>query len=109
MFGPRRQSSIGGTIQTGHDEIVANDAADVNDITVDSEAAYWVELGDAPDYLNGRLRRIAHGATAAETLAVSITLSGAVAVDGGQASPCCRRNERRELCRRIVLLVTPKN
>jgi hypothetical protein len=67
-------------LSSGHDDTVATDATPVHDIAVDDSYAYWVEQGDAPDYANGRVRRIAHDALSAETLAPSVPLPIAVAV-----------------------------
>ncbi len=73
------------TLATGHEDTVATDASSVADFAIDATYAYWVELGDGPDYLNGRVRRVAHDSTVAETIAVSIARPVAVAVDGKTA------------------------
>jgi hypothetical protein len=70
------------TLATGHDEVLDRDAYGVTDIAVDDTYAYWTEPGDGPDYANGRVRRIAHAATTAETLAVSVALPVALAASG---------------------------
>lgn len=69
------------TVNSGHDEVLDKDALGVTDFAVDATHAYWVEPGDG-DFTNGRVRRIAHDATTAETLAVGIALPLAIAVSG---------------------------
>ena len=71
------------TLSSGHEEVVDKEALTVTDFAIDATYAYWVEAGDSPDYLNGRVRRIAHDALVAETLAVSIAHPVAVAVSAG--------------------------
>lgn len=70
------------TVSSGRDEIVDRDAMGVTDFAFDDAYAYWVEPGDAPDYANGRVRRVAHDGKDAETLAVSVAHPVAVAVSG---------------------------
>jgi hypothetical protein len=73
------------TLATGHDETVATDASFVSDFAVDDSYAYWVERGDGPDYLNGRVRRIAHDSMKDEVLAVSLPRPVAITVSGNTA------------------------
>jgi hypothetical protein len=49
---------------------------------VDDSYAYWTEAGDAPDFRNGVVRRVAHDSKTPETLAVSIARPVALAVSG---------------------------
>lgn len=72
-------------LASGHDDVVAKDVANVREIAVDGSYAYWVEAGTAPDYKDGRVRRIAHDETVAQTLAVGIALPLGIAVDGNNA------------------------
>jgi hypothetical protein len=69
------------TLNSGHDEVLDKDALGVTDFAIDATHAYWVEPGDG-DFTNGRVRRIAHDSTTAETLAVGIALPVAIAVSG---------------------------
>jgi len=69
------------TLNSGHDETLDKDALGVTDFAIDDTYAYWTEPGDG-DFTNGRVRRIAHDSTTAETLAVGITLPVAIAVSG---------------------------
>ncbi len=70
------------TVATGRDELIDSDAMGVTDFALDDAYAYWTEPGGSPDYLNGRVRRVAHDATKAETLADSIPRPVAIAVAG---------------------------
>jgi hypothetical protein len=72
-------------LATGHDEVVDKDAYGVTDFAIDDTYAYWTEPGDAPDFTNGRVRRVAHASTTAETLAVSVPFPVAIAVSGSTA------------------------
>ena len=69
------------TVSSGHDEVLATDALGVTDFAIDATYAYWTEPGDG-DFTNGRVRRIAHDSTTAETLAVGMALPLAIAVSG---------------------------
>jgi hypothetical protein len=69
------------TLNSGHDETLDKDALGVTDFAIDATHAYWVEPGDG-DLTNGRVRRIAHDSTTAETLAVGISFPLAIAVSG---------------------------
>ena len=73
------------TLATGHDETVATDASFVSDFAVDDTYAYWVERGDGPNYLNGRVRRVAHDSQKDEILAVSLPRPVAITVTGNVA------------------------
>jgi hypothetical protein len=70
------------TLSSGHEDTVGTDGSFVADFAIDGTYAYWVEIGDAPDYLNGRVRRVAHDSVTPETLAVSIPRPVAIAVAG---------------------------
>lgn len=70
------------TVATGRDEVVDRDAIGVADFAFDDAYAYWVEPGTAPDFLDGRVRRVAHDGKSAQTLAVSVAHPVAVAVSG---------------------------
>ena len=69
------------TVSSGHDEVLDKDALGVTDFAIDATYAYWTEPGDG-DFTNGRVRRIAHDSTTAETLAVGMALPLAIAVSG---------------------------
>ncbi len=71
-------------LASGRDEIVLSDATLVQDFAFDNDYAYWVEAGDPSDYSNGRVRRVAHGSKDAETLATSLALPVAIALQGNQ-------------------------
>ncbi len=70
------------TLSTGRDVVVARDALGVTDFALDDAYAYWSEPGDSPDFENGRIRRVAHEATEAVTLAEAVVRPVAVAVSG---------------------------
>ncbi|HRG95604.1 MAG TPA: hypothetical protein PLR99_05085 [Polyangiaceae bacterium] len=72
------------TVSSGRDETLDREALGVTDFALDDTYATWTEPGDAPDYANGRVRRIAHDSTTPEVLAVSVPLPVAVAVDGAR-------------------------
>ncbi len=71
-------------LASGRDEIVLSDASLVQDFAFDNDYAYWVEAGDPSDYSNGRVRRVAHASKDAETLATSLALPVAIALQGNQ-------------------------
>lgn len=70
------------TVATSRDEVVDRDALGVTDFAFDDTYAYWTEPGDAPDYANGRVRRVSHDGKDVQTLAVSIARPVAIAVSG---------------------------
>lgn len=70
------------TVATGRDEVVDRDAIGVADFALDDAYAYWVEPGTAPDYADGRVRRVSHDGKSAQTLAVSVAHPVALAVSG---------------------------
>lgn len=71
-------------LASGRDEVVVSDATLVQDFAFDNDYAYWVEAGDPSDYSNGRVRRVAHGSKDVETLATSLALPVAIALQGNQ-------------------------
>jgi hypothetical protein len=77
----------------------------VTDIDVDDRYAYWVEPGNG-DFLNGRVRRIGHDATATETLAVSIARPVAVAVSGKLVFVASSGSEAKEWTDGAILRLT---
>lgn len=70
------------TVATGRDEVVDRDAIGVADFAFDDAYAYWVEPGTAPDFADGRVRRVSHDGKSAQTLAVSVAHPVAIAVSG---------------------------
>ncbi|MGQ0506253.1 MAG: hypothetical protein ACT4TC_13155 [Myxococcaceae bacterium] len=70
------------TIATGRNEIVDREGFGVADFVVNATHAYWIEPGDAPGHLNGRLRRIGHDAKKPETIAEALAFPVALAVSG---------------------------
>lgn len=70
------------TLSTGRDVVVARDALGVTDFALDDAYAYWSEPGDSPDFENGRIRRVAHEATQAESIAEAVVRPVALAVSG---------------------------
>lgn len=69
------------TVASGRDETVDREAFGVTDFAIDDTYAYWTEPGEAPNFSNGRVRRVAHDATKAEELAVSVPFPVAIAVE----------------------------
>lgn len=72
------------TLSSGRDEAVDRDAFGATDFAIDETYAYWTEPGDAPDYANGRVRRIAHDSSKAQGVGVSIPFPVALAVSGSR-------------------------
>lgn len=70
------------TVSSRHDEILEGQSYDVTDFAFDEAYAYWVEGGDG-DFLNGRVRRVAHTSTKPETLADAMPLPVAITLSGG--------------------------
>lgn len=71
------------TLNSGFLEVVATNCQRVNDFAIDATHAYWVEPGTPPDFANGRVRRVAHESTSAETLAQAVPRPVAIAVKDG--------------------------
>lgn len=59
----------------------SREALGVTDIALDDRFAYWSEPGNG-DFGNGRVRRIGHDATEAQSVAVSIAHPVALAASG---------------------------
>ena len=81
------------TLSSGMLEVVATNCSGVRDFAINATHAYWVEQGTAPDYANGRLRRVSHESTMPETMAqavahpVGVALQGRIAFVAAAGSP----------------------
>lgn len=70
------------TLSSGALETVATNCQRVSDFALDANHAYWVEPGSAPDYANGRVRRVSHESTTPETMAQSVPRPVGIALQG---------------------------
>lgn len=70
------------TLSSGLLEVVATNCQRVSDFALDATHAYWVEPGSAPDFANGRVRRVAHESTTPETMAQSVARPVGLALQG---------------------------
>jgi hypothetical protein len=70
------------TLSSGMLEVAATNCQGVRDFAIDATHAYWVEPGSAPDYANGRVRRVAHESTTPETLAQAVPHPQGIALQG---------------------------
>ena len=70
------------TLSSGMLEVAATNCQGVRDFAIDGTHAYWVEPGSAPDYANGRVRRVSHESTTPETIAQSVAHPVGIALQG---------------------------
>ncbi|MBX3226474.1 MAG: hypothetical protein KIT84_32565 [Labilithrix sp.] len=66
------------------------------DFAFDATYAYWTEPGDAPDFANGRLRRVAHDGDTVEEIARGLPRPVALAIDGGDVYVACAGTKAKD-------------